>query len=176
MVAVVCLSACAALAMAAVTSTRARRVVFAVAALGILIDGWPSGIGAVSVPPMRVTRLAAAARLGLPMRESETESMYGAIAQDRPVFNGYSGYTAPQHPALLDMLEAHDSRILDRLAAAQPIEVLIEWANDPDGRWRGWLDGYGAVRADGGDGWTAYLVPRTGAVAPPPPRGEKVRR
>jgi hypothetical protein len=174
MVAVVCLSACAALALARVASTRARRIAFAVAAIGILIDGWPSGIGAVGVPPMRVTRLHAAARLGLPMRESETETMYGAIAQDRPVFNGYSGYMAPQHPALLDMLEAHDSRILDRLAATERIEVVIEWANDPDGRWRGWLDSYGAVRGDGGDGWTAYLIPPSGAVAPPAPRGEQL--
>jgi len=171
MVAVLCLSACVALAMSAIASTRARRIVFVVAAVGILIDGWPSTIGPVGVPPMRVTRLRAVARLGLPMRESETESMYGAIAQDRPVFNGYSGYAAPQHAALLDMLEAHDSRILDRLAATQPIEVLIEWANDPDGRWRGWLDSYGAVRGDGGDGWTAYLIPGTGAVAPAAPRG-----
>ena len=66
--------------------------------------------------------------------------MYGAIAQDRPVFNGYSGYSAPQHAPLLDMLEAHDSRILDRLAASSSIEVIVEWATDVDGRWRGWLE------------------------------------
>ena len=175
MVSVVCLSACAALALSRIESTRVRRVVFALAALGILVDGWPSSVEVTSVPPMRVTRTRAAARLGLPVPGNEAETMYGAIRQDRPVFNGYSGYVAPQHPALLDMLAAHDSRILDRLAAAQPIEVLIEWANDRDGQWRGWLDSYGAVRADGGDGWTAYVIPRTGAVAPPRAAGVPVR-
>jgi len=174
MVAVMCLSACAALALASIESPRARRIVFTIAGLGILIDGWPSAIGVAAAPPMRVTRTVAVARLGLPVRETETETMYGSIVQDRPVFNGYSGYTAPQHPALLDMVEAHDTRILDRLAATSPIEVLVEWANDPDGGWRGWLDSYGAVRADGGDGWTAYMIPRTGAVAPPPPSGKRV--
>jgi hypothetical protein len=174
MVSVVCLSACAALALARIESAGTRRVVFAAAALGLLADGWPSAIAVVAAPPMRVTRIAAAARLGLPMRETEAETMYGAIRQDRPVFNGYSGYAAPQHPALADMLEARDTRILDRLAAAEPIEVLVEWADDPDGRWRGWLDSYGAVHAGGGDGWTAYLIPRTGSSAPPRAAGRRV--
>jgi hypothetical protein len=167
MVSVLCLSACAALALARIDSPHLRRLVFAAAVLGLLLDGWPRAIGVVAAPAMRVTRSTAAARLGLPLRQAEAESMYGAIAQDRPVFNGYSGYVAPQHWALLDMLEAHDTRILDRLAATAPIEVVVEWANDPDGGWRGWLDSYGAVRTDGGDGWTAYLIPRTGVGAAP---------
>jgi F5/8 type C domain-containing protein len=175
MVAVVCLSACAALALARIDSPRARRIVFALAAAGLLVDGWPSAIGVMAAPPVRVTRVKAAARLGLPIRTTETETMYGAIAQDRPVFNGYSGYTAPQHPALVDMLDARDSRILDRLAADDPIEVVVEWANDPDGSWRGWLDSYGAVRADGGEGWTAYVIPRTGAAAPAAVDGTRLR-
>jgi hypothetical protein len=174
MVSVVCLSACAALVLARIDSPNLRRVVFAAAVLGLLVDGWPSTIGMTAAPSMRVTRSAAAARLGLPMRQTESESMYSAIAQDRPVFNGYSGYVAPQHWALLDMLEAHDTRILDRLAATAPIEVVVEWADDPDGGWRGWLDGYGAVRTDGGDGWTAYLIPRTGVVAAPTVEGPRI--
>jgi hypothetical protein len=174
MVSVVCLSACAALALARIQAPRTRRIVFAVAALGLLADGWPRAIGVAEAPPMRVTRTPAVARLGLPMAATETETMYGAIAQDRPVFNGYSGYAAPQHPALIDMLERRDTRILDRLAATAPIEVVVEWINDPDGGWRSWLDAYGAVRTGGGDGWTAYLIPSTGAVAPPAAPGERI--
>src|SRR4029077_7481292 len=124
MVSVLCLSACAALALARIDSPHLRRVVFGAAVLGLLLDGWPRAIGVVAAPAMRVTRSTVPARLGLPLRQAEAESMYGAIAQDRPVFNGYSGYVAPQHWALLDMLEARDTRILDRLAATQPIEVV----------------------------------------------------
>jgi hypothetical protein len=120
------------------------------------------------VAPMRVTTTQARVRLGLPMRENETETMYGAIAQERRVFNGYSGYAAPQHAALLDLLESHDARILDRLAATEPIEAIVESATDPGGRWRDWMDRYpNARRVDSGDGWTSYEIARTGAVAPP---------
>jgi F5/8 type C domain len=175
MVAVLCLSVCAAYGIDGISSTRARRWLVAVASLAILLDGWPRPLALFDVPPMRVTASRAGVRLGLPARENETETMYGAIAQARPVFNGYSGYAAPQHAALIDMLEAHDPRILDRLAATRPVEVLVEWATDPDGRWRGWLDGYGAVRVDVGDGWTSYEIAPTGFAAPPPLTGTRIK-
>jgi len=124
------------------------------------------------VPAMRVTGADVSARLGLPMRFTETETMYGAIAEERPVFNGYSGYAAPQHAALLDLLEHHDPRILRRLAATAPIEVVVEAAGDADGSWNGWLRAYpGAKPAAAGDGWTSYLLDRTGVEAAPPIAG-----
>jgi hypothetical protein len=175
MVAVICLSSCAALACAGVSSRRARVAVVTIAVCGIVLDGWPRTLPLFAAPPMRVSRSRARARLQLPVRENETEAMYGAIAQDRAVFNGYSGYAAPQHAALVDMLESRDPRILDRLAAKEPVEVLIDWSTDADGQWRGWLDSYGAVRIDGGEGWTSYDILPTGANAPPPLSGTPVR-
>jgi len=174
MVAVVCLSMCAALACAGVESRRGRTWLAAVVACGLLLDGWPGRLPLFPVPPMRVTRSPARARLQLPIRENETDAMYSAIAQARPVFNGYSGYAAPQHAALADMLDAHDSRILDRLAAKEPIEVIVDWTTDGDGQWRGWLDSYGAVRTGGGEGWTSYDIPPTGFAAPPPVGGSRI--
>ena len=176
MVAVVCLSACAALAVAALPSARARRLATVAAAVAILLDGWPRAIAMFDVAPMRVTKADAHARLGLPIRENETETMYGAIAQGRPVFNGYSGYAAPQHAALVDLLDARDTSVLDRLAAAEPVEVVVESATDPDGRWRDWMDTYPrATRVDTGDGWTSYVIAPTGAAASPPVSGPGVR-
>src|SRR5205823_7643314 len=102
--------------------------------------------------------------------------MYGAIAQERPVFNGYSGYTAPQHAALLDLLEQHDPRILRRLAATEPIEVIVDAAGDRDGGWNAWVQGYpGATPAGSGDGWTSYRLEPTGFGAPPPIAGAEVK-
>jgi hypothetical protein len=176
MVAVLCLSVCAVLAIDALRNPRARRWLVAVAACAVLLDGWPRTLAMSTVPPMRITRSHARVRLGLPVRENETETMYGAIAQARPVFNGYSGYAAPQHAALLDMIDARDARILWRLAATEPIEVLVEWASDTDGRWRGWLDSFvGATRVDVGDGWTSYEIRATGFTAPPPIAGTAVK-
>jgi hypothetical protein len=145
------------------------------ATVAVLLDGWPRALAMFDVAPMRVTASQARARLGLPMRENETETMYGAIAQGRRVFNGYSGYAAPQHAALLDLLESQDARILDRLAAEEPIEVVVESATDPDGRWRGWMDRLpNARRMDAGDGWTSYEIGRTRAAAPASPTGRTV--
>ena len=175
MVTVLCLSVCVAFAIAAIDWRRGGRWLVALAGILVVLDGWPRALATFEVPPMRVTRSHAPVRLGLPMRQNETETMYGAIAQERPVFNGYSGYTAPQHPALLDMLEAHDARILWRLAAERPIEVVVDWATDADGRWRGWLDGFaGASRVDVGDGWTSYELGATAFRAPPPVTGRRL--
>jgi hypothetical protein len=176
MVTVLCLSVCAAYGVASLDGPRGRRWIVWVAAIAVLLDGWPRAIGAADVPPMRVTRTAAVARLGLPMRQTETETMYGAIAQHRPVFNGYSGYAPPQHAALLDLLERYDPRILERLAAAVPIEIVIEHANDPGGAWRAYVERQpGATRVDGDVDWTSYAVAPSGAIAPPRLEGQVVK-
>jgi hypothetical protein len=93
--------------------------------------------------------------------------MYGAIAQRRPVFNGYSGYAAPQHAALRDLLEHFDLRILDRLAANAPIEVVVESAGDSGGRWSAFVQRHpNATPAGAGPDWTAYEIAPTGAAPP----------
>ncbi len=118
MLSALCLAVLAAFVVARIESRRIRRLVAAVATFGLLLDGWPRAFPVMTAPGMRVTTTGAHARLGLPLRGNETEIMYGAIAQARPVFNGYSGYEAPQYFAMRDLLEQHDPRILDRLAAA----------------------------------------------------------
>jgi hypothetical protein len=93
--------------------------------------------------------------------------MYGAIAQARPVFNGYSGYEAPQHFAMRDLLEHHDARILDRLSASEPIEVIVESTLDVDGAWSRYVQGRGnARRVDASAEWTSYELSPTGALPP----------
>jgi hypothetical protein len=167
MLTVLCLAVLAAFVVARIESRRARRLVAALATIGLLFDGWPRAFPIVTAPDMRVTSTTARARLGLPLRENETETMYGAIAQGRPVFNGYSGFEAPQHFAMRDLLERHDPRILDRLAAAEPIEVIVEAARDTDGGWNAYVGQHaGARRVDVSPEWTSYEIPATGAFAP----------
>ena len=176
MLSVLCLAVLAALVVARIESRRARRLAAAIAAVGLLIDGWPRTFPIVAAPAMRVTSTTARLRLGLPLRQNETETMYGAIGQGRPVFNGYSGYDAPQHFAMRDLLEHHDPRILDRLAATEPIEVVVESALDPDGGWNGYLQGHaGARRVDVTPEWTSYEIPATRAHAPVVEMGAALR-
>jgi len=176
MLSILCLAVVAAVVISRVESQRVRRLVAAMATIGLLLDGWPRAFPFMAVPAMRITTTGAHARLGLPLRENETETMYGAIAQARPVFNGYSGYHAPQHFAMRDLLERHDARILDRLAAAESIEVVIESARDADGAWRRYVEAHaGARRVDAWPEWTSYELPPTGAFAPPAITGPPVR-
>ncbi len=175
MVAVLCLGVVAALVISRIESRRIRRLVVLASVAGLLLDGWPRAFPIVAAPSMRVTTIAARARLGLPVQRNETETMYGAIAQARPVFNGYSGYTAPQHAAMRDLLERHDPRILARLAASDPIEVVIESSEDGDGAWSAYVAAQpGARRVDVTAEWTSYLLPRTGELAPQPATGRRL--
>ena len=175
MVAVLCLGVVAALVISRIESRRTRGAVVAAAVAGLLVDGWPRAFPIVDVPAMRVTSIDARARLGLPILGNETETMYGAIAQARPVFNGYSGYTAPQHAAMRDLLEHHDPRILARLAAIEPIEIVIESKDDPNGAWNAYVAGQpNARRVDATAEWISYAMPRTGALAPGPVGGTRL--
>ena len=172
MIAVLCLSTAAALSLARIESRRLRRLACGLAAVGFLLDGWPRTFAVVPAPGMQITHAQAVARLGLPLRGNETETMYGAIAQRRPVFNGYSGYEAPQHFALRDLLDHHDPRILDRLAAAGPIEIVVDAALDPEGVWKSYVEGHhGIRRVDVLPDWTSYDLPRSGAFAAEPITG-----
>jgi hypothetical protein len=175
MLSILCLAVIAALVISRIESRRTRRLVVAAATIGLLLDGWPRAFPIVSVPPMQITSINARARLGLPLEQNETETMYGAIAQARPVFNGYSGYTAPQHAALRDLLEHHDPRILARLAAAETIEVVIESRDDGDGAWARYVAGQpGAKRVDAKPEWTSYELAPTGAFPPPAAAGRRL--
>lgn len=173
MLSVLSLAAVAALVVAAVESPSRRRWIAAAATMGFLLDGWPRPFPLVAAPDPRVTTNAAIVRLGLPLRQNETETMYGAIPQVRPVFNGYSGYEAPQHPALRDLLDMHDPAIIERLAAAAPIEILVEKALDPDGAWERYVERLpGIQRGTSGPAWSSYVLGPTGAFAPAPPSGK----
>lgn len=176
MLAVLCLAATAALVVSRIRHVPARRAITACAALGLLLDGWPGSFAVLAAPEMRVTTTRATARLGLPLRGNETETMYGAMAQSRPVFNGYSGYEAPQHPALRDLLDTHDQRILARLSAHETIEAVIERELDPDGAWRAFVAAHpGARLVDETPAWSSYEIPPSGDAAPAPPRGFPLR-
>jgi F5/8 type C domain len=175
MLTVLCLSAASALAVAQIQSRTLRRTVVALGVAGLLLDGWPRTFALAAVPDRRpVLTGDAVARLGLPLAQNETETMYRTIEDGLPVFNGYSGYEAPQHPALRDLLDRRDPAILQRLAANGPIHIVVEHGLDSDGSWRRYVEATGAAKLDNGSGWTRFeLRPQP---MPPPfvPSGSSV--
>lgn len=175
MLSVLSLSAIAALVVAAIESPTRRKWIAVAATIGFLLDGWPRTFPLVAAPDSRVTTNAAVARLGLPLRQNETETMYGAIPQARPVFNGYSGYEAPQHPALRDLLDQHDPRIVERLAADGPIEIVVQKDLDPDAAWQRFIETIPRIqRGPVSSTWTSYVLGPTHAFAGAAPVGPRL--
>jgi hypothetical protein len=161
MLSVLSLSAAAALIVGSVRSAALRRTVVTVAIAGLLLDGWPRTFALAAAPALRPpVGTPAVARLGLPLARNETESMYQTIGDGLPVFNGYSGYDAPQHAALRDLLERRDPAILATLAASGPIQIVVERELDPDDGWRRYVEQAGARLLDSGPGWSRYELSR----------------
>lgn len=174
MLSTVCLSAAAALIIGRVPD-RHRRTVVALCVAGILADGWPGSLALADVPPLRPGQpTKAVARLGLPLANNETEAMYQTIGDGLPVFNGYSGYDAPQHAPLRDLLERRDPDILHHLTADGPIQIVVEHALDPGGSWRRYVEQSGAKPIVEAPGWTRYELAARALPPAPPPTGPRL--
>jgi F5/8 type C domain len=174
MLAIVCLSAAASLIVARVPR-RHRRTVAALCVFGMLADGWPGSLALADVPALRPAQpTSAVARLGLPLANNETESMYQTLGDGLPVFNGYSGYDAPQHAPLRELLERRDPGILHHLTANGPIQIVVEHPLDPDGYWRRYVEDSGATKISGAPDRTTYELPARPPAPTPLPAGPRL--
>ena len=166
MMALVCLSVVAALAVDRL-SGRARRVVAALAVAGLLLDGWPRSFRVFPAPALRPSPSGVAARLDLPINsDTDAQALYQQMFDPVPLYNGFSGYFAPHYYALQALMEDADPRILQVLAARGPLGVVIDHAGDPDGALRRFvLASPGATVERMERDWSSYRVPRS--LAPP---------
>lgn len=166
MMALVCLSAVAALAVHRLEG-RTRQVVVALAVAGLLIDGWPRQFRVLAAPPLRPSPQGVAARLDLPISDgTDPQALYQQMFDPVPLYNGFSGYGAPHYYAMRTMLEESDPRILQVLAARGPLGVVIDHAGDSDGAFRRLvLAAPGATVDRMESDWSSYRVPRS--PAPP---------
>lgn len=172
MLAVLCLSIAAALALRQLTARwpRLSRALPAVACLGILIDSWPVAMRVEKPPAWRPIRTRAIARLELPANPfHDSIALYRATEHRRPLFNGYSGYFAPHYWPMQYMLEEHDPELLTRLSSFGPIEVVIDHDLDQGAGWRQYLLSHpqaSLVYRD--DGYSTFRVERGPRVGPLP--------
>jgi F5/8 type C domain-containing protein len=142
MLAALCLSIAAALAMRQLTARwpRLARALPAAACIGILMDSWPLPMRMEKPPAGRPVHTRAVARLELPANPShDSIALYRAIEHRRPLLNGYSGYFAPHYGPLQVMLKQHDPDVLTRLSSFGPLEVVIDHDLDEGARWRVFL-------------------------------------
>jgi hypothetical protein len=139
MLAIMCLSIAAALAVRQIT-VRWPRLAVAIpiaASLGILVDGWPVPIRMETPPALRPSHTRAVARLELPASPlHDTLALYRATEHRRPLLNGYSGYFAPHYWPLEYLVNVHDPAVLTRLSSLGPLEIVIDKGFDEGGRFR----------------------------------------
>jgi hypothetical protein len=148
MLAVLCLSIAAALAIVALTARwpRLRRALVAVACAGMLVDSWPTPIATPEAPPRRPNRTSAQARLDLPFSvPHDLMALYWAVFHERPLVNGYSGYFAPHYWVLGHLVEQRDHDVLTAMATHGDLEVVVDHAADRDRAVRAYVSSHPAA-------------------------------
>jgi F5/8 type C domain len=114
-----------------------RRVIFAVAVAGILLDGWTRGIGMPDAPrqwPKVERRDQSAAVIELPLGpEWDAAATFRAMRHRRPVVNGVSGYDPPHYVPLMHGLDDHDPAVLVALSSFGALDVVVNGEADPSG-------------------------------------------
>jgi hypothetical protein len=164
MMAVACLSVVASLAVNRLEG-RGRQVLLALAVAALLLDGWPRTFVVLAAPPARPAPEGVATRLDLPVTDDTgAEALYRQTMERVPLHNGFSGYFAPHYYALRTLLEVRDPRILQVLAGAGPLGVVIHHSGDPDGEARRFVLAHpGAAMVRTGSDWSSYRIPADSA-------------
>ena len=180
MLAALCLSVAAALALRQLTARwpRFARAIPAIACVGILADGWPRPMFMEKRPASRPVHSRVVARLDLPpVASHDSISLFRATEHKRPLFNGYSGYFAPHYWAMQYMIKQHDPAVLTRLSSYGPFEVVVDHDWDPGAALRRFLlsapqtslvyrdDRYSAFRVERGPYTPAIPRPQGQALA-----------
>jgi hypothetical protein len=145
MLAVLCLSIAAALAIVALTARwpRLRRTIVAAACVGVLADGWPTPVTTPAAPGRRPNHTSAEARLDLPLSVGhDLMALYWAVFHQRPLLNGYSGYFAPHYWVLRHLVEHSDHGALSAMASFGDLEVVVDHAADDDHRVRAYVSSH----------------------------------
>jgi hypothetical protein len=182
MLAVLCLSTAAGLALARLQARVGRRVgalLVVLASVGILAEGWRH---VRLLEPPRSSMLRATdppgAVLELPLQSPvrEVPAVFRGIQHLHPVVNGYSGYEPASAIILRWTLPLREQELLQELAA-QGVRYLVVFKDrDRKGQWRRYIRAYpGAKRVRGADGQVLFSLPgplaraATGCEGPPLP-------
>ena len=156
MLGAVCLATAAGLAVARLQSVIGRA--FPAATLlvlaGLGLDGLMRPVP-LGTPPPRVILPAAAgaAVIELPADDARVEvaAMYRQMEHERPIVNGYSGYSPPHYTILSLALRRGDSSPLRYLAAGQPLIVVVNDQLDTGGDFKRMVEGLPSIERTGVD-------------------------
>ena len=180
MLALVCLSAAAALAYARLTAAGGprRRALLAVVAAGLLVDGW-GWLPVASAPPpsslLAARAVGPVAELPLGWRDDDAAAMLRGAAHGQPVVNGYSGYAPPYYGALARGLAAGRSEVYLWLAEVGVRHVRVDRTRPGARRLEAAASAVPELRLDAHNAREAlYTFVRTPTPPPPPVLGERL--
>lgn len=168
MLGVLCLSAAVALAFVRLPLSRgrARTAVLSIVAAGLLADGWIDGINMDPAPvqwPRVERRDWPQPILELPLGPDwDAAATFRSIRHRRRVLNGVSGYDPPHYGPLMSGLENRDPELLRAIGSLGSFDIVVNGAEDGDGRWAAYATSLAGVVQVATDGTrTAYRVPET---------------
>src|SRR5262249_23468728 len=133
-----------------VRSRRLRLPLALLTSAAIVAESWVSGMPVEAAPadlcPPPAERASALLVLPLGGTGNDLRAMYQGLAWSMPVVNGYSGHTPPHYQSLRYGLAERDHNMLAELSSRGNLYVLINDAEDSDGRWRSFVSEHpGAV-------------------------------
>lgn len=167
MLGVLCLSIAGGLSFDRLRPSRPglHAVVWSAAALAILLDGWMPAMRMATPPEVRALVEPRDRRepiLELPIGPDwDFAATFRAVAHERRVFNGVSGYNPPYYIALVSGLERRDPAVLAALASLGPFDVVVDGAADRDGAIARYAsDAPGAVRETTDGARTLFRIPQ----------------
>ena len=165
MLATLCLAIVAALAFAR-WSTRLKqlqRPIWIALSIGLLADGWFTQrfVTVPSPPDPAWPDVAAIIKLPLGDPDRDAMALYHSIAYGVPLVNGYSGYAAPQYPALKAALDAGNMAVLNEVAAYGSLGIVIDRSDPGHARAeRDLAQVAGASLLDTSPQWARFVIPR----------------
>ena len=166
MLATLCLAIVTAFAFAR-WSTRLKQLqwpIWIALSIGLLADGWftqrfitiPSG------PPPTWEGVAAVVQLPLGDPDRDAMALYRSIGYDVPLVNGYSGYSAPQYPALKAALGAGNMAVLNEVAAYGSLGIVVDRSEPGYAQAeRDLAQVAGATLLHTSPQWATFVIPRT---------------
>lgn len=168
-----CLAVAAGLAVAGLGggSVRRTRIIAAVAACGLLADGWILAMP-LGIPPQDLGVPRTDARvIELPFDDAmvSVEALYRGMSHRMPVVNGYAGYVPP-HANVLDWaLHRHDNTVVTELRRGHPLFMVIGQSSEEE-EWTRFAEGQPGARLLGVTGaGRLYRIPAAPYAAEPVP-------
>jgi hypothetical protein len=166
MLATLCMAVVVAFAFAGLSARRNnwRRPIWIALSIGLLTDGWFTlrFVTAPGSPGETWAGVAGVVELPLGDPDRDAMALYRSITHGVPLLNGYSGYFAPQYPALKDALSTGNLAAIDEFTTYGPIGIAIDRSDPAHGPVEeavARLDGVTPVHIS--PQWATFVIPRS---------------